>query len=197
MQDLPTEWGDIVQNYRGYRTRVLAFPGGQTQCDLQSSAARLWAQDEPYHTFDAPELLVTTGQPVQSTDHFLCASDNLEIDAGASLDYEVPASIHKQAFDHPELRWETCFTKGETSVTQLEARAQLTDQKQKVADDRSLFFAGLFVGILGGVVIELINTGFEIAERRSADRHSEHDEPPEPTPDSREEPYDPGPRGYL
>jgi hypothetical protein len=80
-------------------------------------------------------------------------------------------------------------------VAKAPLQAQLTDTSQAAAISKRLFFAGIFLGLLGALIVEIIGSAFDVAEHWSARRRTRRDEDQQPEPD--DEPYNPGPRGYL
>jgi hypothetical protein len=73
---------------------------------------------------------------------------------------------------------------GDASIGNV--RLALNDINESAAIGRNLFFAGVVAGVLGALGIEIFNGIFDVIEARRGGRDEQEDEP-----------YDPGPRGYL
>jgi hypothetical protein len=173
-----------------------------------------WNWDQQHYTFALPDLALikytvtdNTSEPLQphpSLPAANCIRVNMLQGSGITTDFEFPdgsdAGIDEFTFAKAR-EWRTCYSADSSTNGIRHLTSQMTDANRADSISRSLFFAGVFAGILGALGIEILNSGFEWAEagldHRRSTRRDEQEQRPDPTPEPPPPPDDEVDRDQL
>jgi hypothetical protein len=200
-----------------------------TPCQLDNM--HFWAKRGSRYVFSAPlievdivrdpavvpdEVLPGVSEPGGGPADF-CARVALGWRVGISPGDPNPAPTHTYSLSDPAggfldngFEWANCQTIDDEyedngfGVIQPAPTVHLNDDLSADVATRDVFIAAVLLGLIGGIVIEIIGGAFDVAEwftrvlRRRAESDNEsdaaEDEEMDASPDS---PYNPGSRGYL
>lgn len=221
----------------GTPSKIIAVRNNYTTCDGPGS--NFWTSEGAAHTFSTPYIDIVeypmgyNPKPAVQSQAPTCAQTRLGYGPGINIDYQYPGGaqtgptaagdLWSYGYEYSggqgyfvsypnisQILWSECLpTIGPYEVEQVPIRTRVTDIEKSSQLSKTAFFAGAFIGVIGGLSIEIIGSGFEVAEataqRRRARRGEGAPDPiPEPPPspaddegDASPEPWNPGSGGYL
>lgn len=155
-----------------WRTSGLPRGFGELRCNLLFD--QLWTDNNGSLNFSAPIVDVRPSYPAVSGKQpgKQCAGVAVRYPPGYAPQYQSAPSddsssarrIHFFALEAPSASWVSCGS--EEVGNGIGARSMgLTDIAETARYNRSLFFAGAFAGILGGLALEIVGTSFDVAEQ--------------------------------